>query len=90
MLEISLAIGLEDVAVESLVPRHLQDVAADEFLRRFGESDAALSERREGAAVRPPPSSPEARPAELIVTFLSDATILLPGLWAGGGHTCLV
>ncbi|KAL9187867.1 hypothetical protein ACHAXT_006245 [Thalassiosira profunda] len=43
--ESGLMISLEDVSVESLVPKELEDVSAEEFMKRFGEGDASMSEK---------------------------------------------
>lgn len=43
-------IELRDVAVESLVPRELQDVATNDFMARLPELDAPYRERFEAAA----------------------------------------
>lgn len=43
--ESGLMIGLEDVSIESLVPKNLEDVSAEEFMERFGEGDAAMTEK---------------------------------------------
>lgn len=43
--ESGLMIGLEDVSIESLVPTELEDVAAEEFMNRFGEGDAGMTEK---------------------------------------------
>ena len=40
---------LAEIAVESLVPAHLQDVGVDEFLDRVGDLDAELAERSAAA-----------------------------------------
>jgi len=42
-------VDLAEIAVESLVPPHLQDVATDEFLARVGEGDADLAARAAAA-----------------------------------------
>lgn len=43
--ESGLMISLEDVSIESLVPHHLKDVTAEEFMKRFGEGDASMIEK---------------------------------------------
>ncbi|KAL9189463.1 hypothetical protein ACHAXT_009138 [Thalassiosira profunda] len=43
--ESGLPLSLEDVEIESLVPDNLKDVSPEEFLRRFGEGDAAMAAR---------------------------------------------
>ncbi|KAL7531758.1 hypothetical protein ACHAXR_004215 [Thalassiosira sp. AJA248-18] len=43
--ESGLMISLEDVSIESLVPEELENVSAEEFMKRFGEGDAAMSEK---------------------------------------------
>eukprot|EP00578_Thalassiosira_sp_NH16_P025498 CAMPEP_0181100536 /NCGR_PEP_ID=MMETSP1071-20121207/13246_1 /TAXON_ID=35127 /ORGANISM="Thalassiosira sp., Strain NH16" /LENGTH=372 /DNA_ID=CAMNT_0023183273 /DNA_START=291 /DNA_END=1409 /DNA_ORIENTATION=+ len=51
--ESGLMISLEDVSVESLVPRELEDVDADEFMARFGDVvDARMTARSVEAATR--------------------------------------
>jgi aspartokinase/homoserine dehydrogenase 1 len=49
--EIGLNVEVEEVAVESLVPRHLQDVSIDEFLSRLHElDDPMLAKFQKGLA----------------------------------------
>ena len=43
--ESGLMISLEDVSVESLVPKDLEDVNAEEFMSRFSEIDASMTEK---------------------------------------------
>ncbi|KAL7547516.1 hypothetical protein ACHAWF_013362 [Thalassiosira exigua] len=43
--ESGLMISLEDVSIESLVPKNLEDVSAEEFMKRFREGDASMMEK---------------------------------------------
>ncbi|TWT22651.1 bifunctional aspartate kinase/homoserine dehydrogenase I [Luteimonas marina] len=45
-------LSLEDVAIESLVPEHLQTVSRDEFLSRLEELDAPMQARLEAAKAK--------------------------------------
>lgn len=47
--ESGLMISLEDVSIESLVPKDLEGVSADEFTKRFGEADAGIAEKAANA-----------------------------------------
>ncbi len=46
------ALSLEDVAIESLVPEHLQSVSREEFLSRLEELDAPMQARLEAAKAK--------------------------------------
>ncbi len=45
-------VGLNDVSVESLVPKSLQQCSADEFMSRLGETDSAMRTRLEEATAK--------------------------------------
>ena len=48
--ECGMMISLSDVQVESMVPSDLESCSADEFMRRFSESDASMAQRAREAA----------------------------------------
>ena len=50
--EAGVALSLEDVEVESLVPGSLTEASREEFLQRLGETDATMQARHAAAAAR--------------------------------------
>jgi aspartokinase/homoserine dehydrogenase 1 len=50
--EMGLTLELRDVALEGLVPAHLQDCSREEFLSRAGDLDAPMQERLTAASVQ--------------------------------------
>jgi len=50
--ESGMMISLEDVSIESLVPKELEDVSAEEFMKRFSEGDKGITDKSAKAAAK--------------------------------------